>query len=196
MSIIIPYINIHTHNRGENEISISSVGIHPLLAESGIKLNRESITSDTQSIGEIGLDFSRPIDRQLQERLFCEQLHIAEELKLPVVLHSVRAVDRTLEILKQFKLQTAIFHGFIGSEQQASNAIRQGYYLSFGHRCFASPKSLIALRNSPLKSIFLETDEHNITIQEIYRLAAAERSESLEEIKKQIYINYKIIFNK
>ncbi|MFR9503763.1 MAG: TatD family hydrolase [Rikenellaceae bacterium] len=196
MTIISPYINIHTHNKCENELSITTVGIHPYAAESGAKLQLQEVTSDIDAIGEIGLDFARNIDRKAQEELFEQQLSIAQQLSLPVVIHSVRAVDRTMEILKGYTLKAVIFHGFIGSSQQAQNAIKCGYYLSFGHRCFESPKTLIALSNSQLTNIFLETDEHEISIEEIYSMAAAQREESLTEIKDQIYKNYIKLFNK
>ncbi len=196
MSNITPYINIHTHKRAENEISIEIIGVHPYLAESGTKLSKQDIEESIEAIGEIGLDFSRPIDRQAQEDLFKEQLAIAEELKLPVVVHAVRAVDRALEILKAFTLPAVIFHGFIGSQQQAASAISKGYFLSFGHRCFTSSKTLGALYNSPITNIFFETDEHDISIEKIYKQGAEYREENLDEIKSQIYKNYKKIFKK
>ncbi len=196
MSNNIPYINIHTHRKVENEISIEILGIHPYSAESGKKLLREDITSDIEAIGEIGLDFSRPIVRLAQEALFEEQLSLAQELNLPVVIHSVRALDRTLEIVKKFALRAVIFHGFIGSYQQAKQATDRGYFLSFGHRCFASPKTLTALSQIPINQLFLETDEHDISIEEIYNQAAKYRAESIAEIKENIYKNYTKIFNK
>ncbi len=196
MNKISPYINIHTHRNVENQISIECVGVHPYQAEDGTKLSLGSILPSTEAIGEIGLDFSRPISREKQENLFKEQLSIAEQLTLPVVIHSVRAMDRTFEILKGFSLPAVIFHGFIGSEHQAKEAVKRGYFLSFGHRCFASPKTLSALRSTPLVNIFFETDEADISIEEIYLQAAKYRTENLDEIKDQIYKNYTKIFKK
>ncbi len=194
MSDIIPYINIHTHKRVENEISIECIGIHPYRAESGERLSKEMISENIEAIGEIGLDLSRPISITAQERLFEEQLLIAQETELPVVIHAVRAMDRVIEIVKRFELKAVIFHGFIGSEQQASTAIAKGYYLSFGHRCFASPKTLRALASAELTHIFFETDEDDTPIAQIYSQGAEYRQESLDEIKEQLYKNYKRIF--
>ncbi|MFI3286343.1 MAG: TatD family hydrolase [Rikenellaceae bacterium] len=192
----VPYINIHTHKMGGNEISIEIIGIHPFDAESGVKLTAKDIDESIEAIGEIGLDFAKAVDRTEQERVFKEQLSLSEQLNLPVVIHSVRAVDRTIDILSQFRLNAVIFHGFIGSEQQANMAIKRGYYLSFGHRCFASPKTLSALRMVPLERLFFETDECDISIEEIYSRAAAYRGESLSAIKEQLYINYINIFKR
>ncbi|MFR9524213.1 MAG: TatD family hydrolase [Rikenellaceae bacterium] len=191
-----PYINIHTHNKVEGELSILTVGIHPYAAEGEERLEESAIGESVEAIGEIGLDFSIPIDRDVQETVFREQLALAQKLGFPVVIHAVRSVDYTLEVLREYKLRAVIIHGFIGSKQLTQKATRLGYYLSFGHRCFTSPKTLEALRETPLGNIFFETDTLDISIEEIYNRAAAYRVESLEEIKEQIYKNYKLIFNK
>ncbi|MFI3316842.1 MAG: TatD family hydrolase [Rikenellaceae bacterium] len=194
MSKISPYINIHTHKKVPGEISITTIGVHPYDAESGIELPAEKISPEIQAIGEIGLDFSRDIDRGAQEKLFTQQLSLAEHLQLPVVIHTARSMERSLEILNGFTLKAVIIHGFIGSVQQAQTAIGRGYFLSFGHRCFASPKTLTALSDSPLESIFLETDDFDISIEKIYEQAAAYRTESLDEIRNELYKNYTKIF--
>lgn len=191
-----PYINIHTHQRVVSALSICTIGVHPYSVEESPVLQRCDITDSIEAIGEIGLDFSREIDQQRQESYFVEQLKIAEEYSLPVVIHSVRAFERTLEILDQFCLRAVILHGFIGSPQQAQRATSKGYYLSFGHRCFSSPKSLKALAVTSIDRLFFETDDNPTSIEEIYQRAAAYREESLEQIKKAIYNNYLNIFKK
>ncbi len=196
MNNIIPYINIHTHQKRENEISIECVGVHPYEAESGERLTESDILPSIEAIGEIGLDFSRSISRDKQEELFHEQLSLAQNAGLPVVIHSVRSFERVMEILKKFSLKAVIFHGFIGSREQAQRAVERGYFLSFGHRCFTSSKTLDVLRNSLLNKIFLETDDCDILIEEIYLRAVEFRTEGLEQIKEQLYKNYKKIFNK
>ncbi len=195
MSKTAPYVNIHTHRKAEGELTISSYGIHPYLSESGSRISLESIDDNIEAIGEIGLDFSRPIDPAVQERLFVEQLEIALDKGLPVVIHAVRAVDRVLDILRGYQgLKAVIFHGFIGSVQQAKRVTDSGYFLSFGHRTFASPKSLDALRNTPITKLFFETDEHDSTIEDIYKMAANFRDESLLKLRDEIYKNYINIF--
>lgn len=191
-----PYVNIHTHKKGTNELTITTWGVHPYLAESGKELTIEDIDDKVEAIGEIGLDFARPIDKGRQEELFCDQLEVAQQMGLPAVIHSVRAFERTLEILKGYSLEAVIFHGFIGSWQQAQRAIDRGYYLSFGHRCFGSPKTLEALRNTPIEKLFFETDDFDVSIEEIYAQGALHREEEIEEIKRELYKNYINIFKK
>ena len=87
-----------------------------------------------------------------------------------------------------------IFHGFTGSPQLAGQLIRKGYFLSFGTALFRSPKTQEALRTTPDNHLFLETDEADTTIEEIYREAATLRNTPIEILKQSIYTNYKTLF--
>ena len=89
-----------------------------------------------------------------------------------------------------------IFHGFIGSAEQAQRALGKGYYLSFGERCAKSPKTIEALRITPLDRIFVETDESTVSIEQIYHLIASLRGISIEELTDAIEQNYNRIFRK
>lgn len=186
------YIDIHTHNFTNRHIELRAVGIHPWDAEEAV-LN-ESIFEGAQAVGEIGLDYACNIDRTIQEALFRAQLTIAERLNLPVVLHCVRAFAPTLAILKEYCLKGVIFHGFIGSKEQATEAVKRGYFLSFGEGVKHSPKTVVAMQNTPLKNLFLETDESLTPIEEIYAMAAQIRGESIEKIINSIAENYNILF--
>ncbi|MBQ2424602.1 MAG: TatD family hydrolase, partial [Alistipes sp.] len=84
----------------------------------------------------------------------------------------VRAFEPMMKILENYALKFVIFHGFIGSVEQAQRAVKRGYYLSFGHRTFHSPKSIEALKATPVDRLFFETDECTIDIEEIYNRAA------------------------
>ena len=87
-----------------------------------------------------------------------------------------------------------IFHGFIGSPEQARQALAKGYCLSFGERTFASPKTLAALRGTPLSQLFLETDDSPVPIAEIYARAAEAKGVPEEVLQRAILDNYKRIF--
>ena len=90
--------------------------------------------------------------------------------------------------------RAAIFHGFIGSPEQARRAVLKGYYLSFGLRAFASPKTLESLRETPLSQLFLETDDSDTGIEEVYAHAAAVRGTTVEALKRATTENYERIF--
>ena len=169
-------VNIHTHHPKNDELTISSIGIHPYDAEgatSDMLLAIESAATAYDAIGEIGLDYSRKTDQQLQIELFQAQLDIAQRYGKGVVLHCVKAFEQTMNLLKSYTLKFVIFHGFIGSAEQAKRATDRGYYLSFGHRTFGSPKSIEAMKTTPTEMLFFETDESLADIDQIYSQASA-----------------------
>jgi len=147
------------------------------------------------AIGEIGLDFVCDVDRTVQEQIFRAQLREAEARKLPVVLHCVRAFEPMMKILAEHTLQGVIFHGFIGSPQQAERAIKRGYFLSFGPASFRSPKTVEALQNTPLNHIFAETDDSKEMIENVYQKIALTKGISVDNLQDIIEENYKNIFN-
>ncbi len=194
-----PYIDIHTHSEESSALTIQTAGIHPWDAEeydlSEIELKREveADIATADAAGELGLDFVAEVDREAQRELFVAQLKLAKKHKKPVVLHCVRAFEPTMQILSTFPVKV-IFHGFIGSVQQMNQAVAAGYYISFGDRTFASPKTMKALRECPLERLLLETDTVNISIEEIYERVSKSRMESTEELREAIYNNFKTIF--
>lgn len=186
------YIDIHTHHPTSRHPSPQGVGIHPWHA-SAASIDVEAMRSATL-IGEIGLDFACDVDHKVQESVFREQLSIAQRWQKPVVLHCVRAFEPMMKILSKYQLRAVIFHGFIGSVQQAEQAIKRGYYLSFGEGAFRSPRTLEAMRTIPLSRLFAETDESSLCIEKIYEMIAAERKIEVAELQTQIENNYNEIF--
>ncbi|MCM1301873.1 MAG: TatD family hydrolase [Bacteroides cellulosilyticus] len=198
------YINIHTHRPTGRSIELRTIGIHPWDAESCTpeealrKLTAASDAGDAQAVGEIGFDFARaatPEERNAQAALFRAQLAWACERDLPVVLHCVRAFEPTMRLLHELTPRAVIFHGFIGSPQQARQAVQRGYFLSFGERSLASPRTVEALRSTPLRQLFLETDESPTPIEEVYARAAALLGTSVGTLQRTTTENYERIFS-
>ncbi|HEU0283392.1 MAG TPA: TatD family hydrolase [Gallionella sp.] len=157
-------------------------GIHPMYTgdatpEDLTTLREQLVQPDTAAVGEIGLDFFiEHHDRARQEYFFTEQLKLAREFDLPVLLHIRRAQDTVLKHLRQFYgsagpstklrtgLRTGIAHSFSGSRQQADEFIRLGFKLGFGG-AMTHPRAtrLRELATTlPLDSIVLETDAPDI----------------------------------
>lgn len=187
------YIDIHTHNPREDVLSLTMAGIHPWLADKGYELPD---LAQCDIVGETGLDYACGVDREAQKRLFIEHLKGAADIDKPIVLHVVRAVEDVLNILKDYDtIRGVIFHGFIGSWQQAERCIQRGYYLSFGARSLQSPKTREVIAKMPQNLLFCETDDNaDITIEEIYRSVAEIRNTTAEELLKTIEENYKNLF--
>ena len=185
-------VDIHTHHPRPDIMSPTMAGIHPWDAERGRDLP-DFCACDI--IGETGLDYACEVDREAQERLFRVHLKAAEQLQKPVVLHVVRAYEPVIKILAEYDIKGVVFHGFTGSEQQANEAIKRGYYLSFGERSLRSAKTRQAITATPLERLFCETDDNPLLdIAEIYAEVAALKGITLDELKKEIYENYKLLF--
>ncbi|WP_295890735.1 TatD family hydrolase [uncultured Alistipes sp.] len=196
------YVNIHTHRPTGRCTELRTAGIHPWEAarelaavrSEGLAGRLGEALAGAQALGETGLDFACSTDREAQTELLRAHLRLARERGLAVVLHCVRAFEPLMNELKACPPPAAIFHGFIGSPEQARQALAKGYCLSFGERTFASPKTLAALRETPLSQLFLETDDSPVPIAEIYARAAEAKGVPEEELQRAILDNYKRIF--
>jgi TatD DNase family protein len=119
-----------------------TLGIHPLCvdraSDADIAVLRETVTLAMTDpcfigIGEIGLDhFIASPDPERQTHFFVEQLRIAREFDLPVILHVRRAQDAVLKQCRRIAVRGGIAHAFNGSEQQAGMFIDLGFALGFG----------------------------------------------------------------
>lgn len=186
------YVDIHTHHPTGLHTELQAAGIHPWDAD---KMSLEEVDfAHAQAIGEIGLDYACDVDVEIQKDIFRKQLEIAQELQKPVVLHCVRAFEDAIRIIGHYTLPAVIFHGFIGSKEQAQRAIGKGYYLSFGDRTWRSPKTIEALRNTPLERIFIETDDAATTIDKQYLEVTRIKQVLLKDLQMQILNNYNKLF--
>lgn len=187
-------IDIHTHNEQTEAQTIVTVGIHPWYTVDADLAAVESEVVAADAVGEIGLDFACDVPREVQIALFRAQLALAERHKKAVVLHCVRTFEEVMKILSEYHLRAVIFHGFVGSKEQAQRAVAQGYYLSFGERTFRSTKTIEALRSTPLSQLFVETDESSTPIEEIYNKIAELRGASVTELMQATEENFKKLF--
>jgi TatD DNase family protein len=186
------FVDIHTHHLRCGVLSPTIAGIHPWCAERGEEFPDFGAYD---IIGETGLDYACEVDKAIQERLFRAHLEAAEQLGKPVVLHVVRAFEPTIKILAEYNIVGVVFHGFIGSQQQAAEALRRGYYLSFGIRSLCSSKTRQAIVTTPLDRLFCETDDNPaLDIAKIYAEVAEIKGITLTELERYIYENYKRLF--
>jgi TatD DNase family protein len=143
-----------------------ALGIHPMYVDraqaADLDVLRAAVASEKPvAIGEIGLDFFVPEhDKEAQEFYFVEQLKIARDCGLPVLLHIRRAQDQVLKQLRRIGVCGGIAHAFSGSRQQADEFIKLGFRLGFGG-AMTYPRAT-RLRELavtlPLEAIVLETD--------------------------------------
>lgn len=188
------FVNIHTHRPTGYGIELRTAGIHPWDADKEDVAALIPQLDKVQAVGETGLDFARGAGRAQQLAAFRAQLALARGHGMPVVLHCVRAFEPVMLELAACRPRAVIFHGFIGSPEQAHRALAKGYYLSFGVRAFVSPKTLEALHMTPLTQLFLETDDSDVRIEEVYARAAAVKGTTVEALKRATTENYERIF--
>lgn len=145
-------------------------GIHPMYTDSAMPDDLPVLRDYLQrhspvAVGEIGMDFFIPhYDQARQEYFFVEQLKLAREFDLPVLLHIRRAQDTVLKQLRLHKVRGGIAHAFNGSRQQAEAFIKLGFKLGFGGTMtYPRATRLRELAATlPLDSIVLETDAPDI----------------------------------
>lgn len=151
----------------ENDIFYAAVGIHPeyadIVDEGVIEEIRELAKYEkVRAIGEIGLDYyyEENPPREIQRVAFVKQMQLADELKLPVIIHNRDAHADTLEILKMFPKVKGVIHCFSGSVEFSRECIKLGYYIGFtGVVTFKNARKIIEVaKDVPIDRILVETD--------------------------------------
>ena len=114
------------------------------------------------AIGEIGLDYywEENPPRDFQQQVLRQQLALARELALPVIIHDREAHADTLSIVREFPGVTGVFHCFSGSVEMARELLRRGWYLGFdGPITYKNAvKALDVIAACPTDRMLLETD--------------------------------------
>lgn len=158
---------------------VYALGIHPMYVASAaeedliaLREQAEAAMSDPRfiAIGEIGLDFFIPSLREgalrdKQEFFYVEQLKIARDSGLPVILHVRRSQDTLLKYLRRIPVSGGLAHAFNGSAQQAQAFIDRGFVLGFGGAMtFTRALQIRRLAASlPATALALETDAPDIS---------------------------------
>ena len=195
MNCELKYIDFHAHHEslaGERVIQdgVDTRGRHPWHLSLHPSL-LQSFPSPLLAIGESGLDrlCDTPYDLQLQ--VFREEVSLSEQLRKPLFLHCVRAIDDILRIRKELNAQQpCIWHGYRGNEQQLHQLLDHNFYFSFGLKY--NTEALLAC---PLDRLLLETDDDTQhPISELYTEVANLRKISVEELIKQMHSNFRTLF--
>jgi len=214
------FINIHTHKKlsSQNiciinifpndanvieEDKLYSIGIHPwevsnINIDEQILIIKDTISKENVlAVGEIGLDkYHENFD--FQKEVFLKQIDLAKASDKPIVVHCVKAYSELLEILKKENLKIPIIiHRYSGNKTIAKELIKFGCYLSFGHELFNSKSKVQKVfKIIPLENVFLETDDSEIVIKDIYKKASEIKGVQISIIQESILTNYRKVFNK
>lgn len=152
----------------------ATAGVHPCYVHAPgppdwrDRLRHLAARPEIVAIGEIGLDYHHPPEdgsetsvwRRLQESIFEELLQLAQDLKLPAVIHSRESTSSVLGVLARFPSVRAVLHCFTGSPEEAEQALAAGHFLSFtGVITYPKADDVRATAAVvPLERVMVETD--------------------------------------
>ena len=211
-------IDIHTHNSKNDYFSIInlfpeevnkieknkyySLGLHPWEV-ANVNIDKQlsiieeyAAVSNIIAVGEIGLDkFKSAFD--LQHNVFLKQIQIAEKQNKPVIVHCVKAYSELLSVLKEKNISIpVIIHRYSGNKTVAEQLIKFGCYLSFGHELFNTKSKVQKVFNTiPVEHLFLETDDSDKNIKQIYQKASELKKIKVDEIIESVNTNFEKCFH-
>lgn len=212
------YYNIHTHNNVTEEDVVQvynqyrhftapqvkgfyTAGLHPWHLSSNTRDQElkqlEQLLTDDQllAVGECGLDKITNTDWDLQKDVFKQQILLAQEYRKPLVIHCVKAFAETLQLLKTITVPV-IFHGINNKLSAIQPLINAGHYLSFGKNLLQpQPAITESFLATPLTQLFLETDDADTSIRDVYKSAAKIRNIDEKEILLQLEVNFNTVFH-
>lgn len=191
----------------EYDFIYAAVGWHPVEAITMQPGDLEWIASlcsheKVVAIGEIGLDYHwDKSPKDVQHRVLREQIGLARELKMPIVIHNREAHEDIVRILREEKASEVggIMHAFSGSWETAKMCLDMGFHISFGgpitFKNAKQPKEV--LKQVPMDRLLLETDSPYLTphpnrgkrnesgyVRLVAETAAELKGVSLEEISE------------
>ena len=135
----------------------ASVAIHPLHAEDDFQFKKLSKLAESEgviAIGETGLDKKKKNTLDIQREVFSKHIQLAEDKDLPLILHSRKAHEETLERIPNHR---GVIHCFTGNLKQAQRYIKKGYFIGLNGIIFKMNLKKV-IREVPLDKILLETD--------------------------------------
>lgn len=209
------FINIHTHAEifdakvelvslhveETTKPSLYSYGIHPWKVNSQSdflldELERVSRNRRCMAVGECGLDKTIDVDFDLQEKIFIEQVRLANEIEKPLMIHCVKAFNELITILKKERNHVpVIIHGFNNNLNIAESLLKEDYYLSFGKALLTEQSNASeVIKHVGRKRLFLETDDTKVSIKYIYKKASELLGIDETILQEQLRNNYQNVF--
>ncbi|MBO9672530.1 MAG: TatD family hydrolase [Sphingobacteriaceae bacterium] len=173
-----------------------SVGLHPWFAKidqlaSQMKyLTVVANQTNVKQIGECGLDRLRGENLENQIIILEKQIELAEKIQKPLILHCVKCFSELIAVKERLKVKVPmIIHGFNKNEALGKQLLDKGFLLSFGAAILKNGTGAAKLIENTDR-FFLETDDSDISIREIYQAAAILKKCSVDELKARIFADW------
>lgn len=161
------------HMAEKHEQVVAAVGVHPsdadtLTPELLAELAKLAQAEKARAIGEIGLDYHwDTVPRDQQKKAFVEQIHLAKDLRMPIIIHDREAHGDLFNICRKEQAGAfgGVMHCFSGSWELAKEAMRMGFLISVGGPLtFKNSRQLPEIvKQIPLDYLLLETDSPYLT---------------------------------
>lgn len=145
----------------------AALGIHPwsvqTLTEQELEktlelIKKQKCNKTVVAVGEIGLDSKYMQIWEEQLRVFDSMLHLAEDLDLPVIIHSHGTTAQIVDMLPSYRVKKVLLHWFSDPTSSLSKAVDNGYYISEGPPTVYSDGIRDVVRKVPLTNLLTETD--------------------------------------
>ena len=158
------------------------------------------------AIGESGIDYFRVKNPDKQKKAFQKLINLAKELDIPIIIHSRKAEQDTIEILEKSKIKKVIMHCFSGNKELLERAEKNGWMFSIPPSLVRNKTFKKLAKRVPLSRILTETDapylspfegkrnEPSFILESIKKIAEI-KGITEDELKKIIYSNYQRMFN-
>ena len=145
------------------------------------------------ALGEIGLDKLKGISFPEQISILRSLLKVAQDEKIPVVIHCVKAFNEIILLKKEFTaIPNWVIHGFNKHPKLAEELIDHGFYLSINPQKYSRSEEVLSV--IPINRIFLETDNSSFLIEDNYIRTSEIVGMDVDELKTQIAQNAKHFF--
>jgi len=214
------YIDIHTHKvlSRKGDVMVSnlfpedwsklksnkyySIGLHPWFIQKDSchdqlkQIHELAMKKEVVAIGEAGIDKVVATPFELQMEVFEKQIKIAESINKPLIIHCVRAFNEVIQLKKKIRPKVPwIIHGYNSKPEIAKMLLMHNVYLSFGNSImYPLSNAAEILSIIPNDKFFLETDDHEFDIEDIYKSASVIKKIRLENLKSIILQNFKNCF--
>ncbi len=143
----------------KHDFLLPAIGIHPQSPVGGIDELENLMDKNIVAIGECGLDYSdENYDKETQLVIFKKQIELAQKYKLPLIIHARKAVDETIEVLKEYKNITGVFHCYAGGVKRIKKVIDLNFNFGIDGNLTYEDGLVSVVKNIPKDRLVLETD--------------------------------------
>lgn len=187
-----------------------ALGLYPIDA---LELSDEELETELSfirqnkpiAIGEVGLDYLRSQEKDKQKKIFQRVIALAEELDLPVIVHSRKAELDTVEMLESSKLKKIVMHCFNGEQNLIKRIEDNGWFFSIPPIILRSLHFQLIVNQVSTNQLLTETDSpylapppkkrnEPIFVSKVVEKISEIKNLNQDEVKKIIFMNYKNIF--